>query len=88
MLQEMRAKRALTTHFATFLVADEAQDAPLPALASAVAAAGLFANEFVALRHGAMLRTARGQDFNSPPLLPVAAPVHDFDNGQEGGSLG
>lgn len=79
-MQEVRAKRGVGIHFGTFPLGDEAQDAPPADLASAVAAAGLPANEFVALQHGAMLRTARGKDLNSPPLLPVMAAAHRVRN--------
>lgn len=69
--QEVRSKRSIGIHFATYPLGDEAADAPAADLAAALAAAGVPAAEFLSLQHGALLQTAGGRDRNAPPLLPV-----------------
>lgn len=53
---------------------DEPLDEPAERLPKEVRKAGLPADAFVTLRHGATLATAGGANLNSPPLLPVARP--------------
>ena len=71
-MQEVGSKRSVGIHCATFCLTDEAMDEPPRLLVKEAAAAHLAADEFVTLQHGALLRTAAGQDLNSPPLLPTA----------------
>lgn len=71
-MQEVRSKRSIGIHFGTYPLGDEAADAPADDLAAARKAAGMPAEEFVTMQHGAMLQTANGSDQNAPPLLPVS----------------
>ncbi|KAI8475789.1 MAG: beta-lactamase superfamily domain-containing protein [Monoraphidium minutum] len=57
--KEVRARHSLAIHYGTFHLTLEPLDEPPARLATAAAAAGLGADEFVALQHGAML-TVRG----------------------------
>ena len=50
---------------------DEALDEPAQLLVEEAAKAQLHADEFVAIRHGATLRTAGGTMSNQPARLPV-----------------
>jgi hypothetical protein len=50
-------------------------DEPAKLLPQEVKKAGLAADAFVTLRHGATMVTSGGQTLNTPPLLPVAGPV-------------
>jgi L-ascorbate metabolism protein UlaG (beta-lactamase superfamily) len=52
------AETALASHYGTFQLTDEAIDAPLVALAEALAAAGMPAERFRALRPGQVLQLA------------------------------
>lgn len=70
-LQDVRAKKSVGIHCATFCLTDEAMDEPPKLLVKEVAAAKLPNAQFVMLQHGTILRTAGGVDTNSPPLLPV-----------------
>lgn len=71
-MQEVRSKRSIGIHFGTYPLGDESADAPADDLAAARKAAGMHAEEFVTLQHGAMLQTADGSDKNAPPLLPAS----------------
>jgi L-ascorbate metabolism protein UlaG (beta-lactamase superfamily) len=54
--RQLGARSAIGMHFACFPLADEAPDAPLAALASARAAAGVPAGQFFTLREGETVR--------------------------------
>lgn len=71
LVQEVRSKRSIGIHFATYPLGDEAADAPAADLAEALPAEGVPAAEFSALQHGALLQTSGGKDQNMPPLLPT-----------------
>ncbi|PSC74215.1 N-acyl-phosphatidylethanolamine-hydrolyzing phospholipase D [Micractinium conductrix] len=70
--QDVRSMRSVACHHATFCLTDEAMDEPSKLLPKEVAKAGLAADAFVSLRHGATIVAAGGATLNQPALLPVA----------------
>lgn len=66
---DVRSRRSVAIHCATFCLTDEPMDEPVKRLPREAAAAGLAPDAFVTLRHGATLATAGGVTLNAPLLL-------------------
>lgn len=71
-MQEVCSKRSVGIHCCTFCLTDEPMDEPPKVLIQEAAAAGLAADEFVTLQHGATILTAKGVDTSCGPLLGLA----------------
>lgn len=69
--QDVKAQRSVACHLATFSLTDEPMDEPAKRLPEEVKKAGLAADAFLTLRHGATLVTAGGRTLNQPAILPV-----------------
>ena len=72
--QDVRSKKSIAIHCATFPLTDEPMDEPIGLLEEAVAAAGLPREAFVTLQHGGRIATAAGADLNLPSVLTATAP--------------
>lgn len=74
--QDVKSKRSMAIHCATFPLTDEAMDEPIELLIKAAAEAGLAKDEYVTLQHGGMIITADGKDLAPPDVLnPPKAPL-------------
>eukprot|EP00879_Flechtneria_rotunda_P018761 GHRR01019694.1.p1 GENE.GHRR01019694.1~~GHRR01019694.1.p1 ORF type:complete len:406 (+),score=109.99 GHRR01019694.1:100-1317(+) len=71
--QEVRSKRSVGVHCCTFFLTTEPLDEPPQLLLDTLAQQGLNPQEFITLRHGAIIQSAAGQDLNRPQTLPLAA---------------
>ncbi|KAK9829598.1 hypothetical protein WJX72_006817 [[Myrmecia] bisecta] len=71
--QDVKSRRSIGIHCCTFNLTDEAMDEPPSLLLEKAASAGLPANAFTTLKHGALLQTVGGVDRNSPPTLGTQA---------------
>jgi len=69
--EDVRSRRSMAIHCATFCLTDEPFDEPFVLLKQALEKKGLPGNEFAALRHGAHISTAAGEDLNEPKLISV-----------------
>ncbi|KAI7844885.1 hypothetical protein COHA_001537 [Chlorella ohadii] len=69
--KDVKAQQSIACHLATFCLTDEALDEPAQLLVQETAKAQLGPDAFVAVRHGATLRTAGGSMLNQPERLPV-----------------
>lgn len=67
--KDVRSMRSVAIHLATFPLTDEPLDEPVVKLAEERKKMGLGEEEFVTLRHGALIVTAGGADLNSPKVL-------------------
>ncbi|KAL6766392.1 hypothetical protein ACKKBG_A35850 [Auxenochlorella protothecoides x Auxenochlorella symbiontica] len=67
--RDVRSRRSMAIHLATFPLTDEPMDEPVGELRRQAAAAGLGDEEFVSLRHGASIVTSGGVDLVAPVTL-------------------
>ena len=69
-LQDLRSLRSIGIHCCTLhMTSQEAMDEPPSLLREESSKAGLKANEFTVIQHGATLITAGGKDYNVPDSL-------------------
>ena len=75
--KDVRSKRSMAIHCATFCLTDEPMDEPVMLLEEISEKEGLARGEFVTMRHGAHIATADGVDLIEPQCIPVPVPASD-----------
>jgi N-acyl-phosphatidylethanolamine-hydrolysing phospholipase D len=76
--KDVQSRRSMAIHCATFSLTDEPLDEPIVLLKQTLEKLGLPGDEFIALRHGAHISTADGEDLNEPKLIPVPNVPSDY----------
>ena len=74
-LQDVKSKQSFGIHWGTWALTEEPMDEPPLRLREEAKVAGLHAEEFVALQHGAMLQTSDGQARRPLRQSPLTSPA-------------
>lgn len=68
-MQDVKSQKSFGIHWGTFNLTDEALDEPPQELKKEAKAADLAHDAFVALQHGGLLQTSKGNTLNAPAVV-------------------